>query len=249
MLDWSLFTIPRTFEGIHEIRQTNAAESWSRLIPRPQITMFGDDVGDIVLQYGYWGPVNKNKEGTPLIGEAFLGAERWPLSKDTLCYVNSDIILMQDFVDALEIVSDRFDQFLMVGQRWDIEINVPINFDCEWELDLLVDLETRGRLHQPGGSDYFAFHRGLFTEFPPFAVGRVRWDNWVISNVVAREIPVIDVSLVTTVVHQDVRVMHQAETDEDRRYVALYDRTKGRVAGNITDSTWVLDANGFRKRK
>lgn len=248
MFSWELFAIPRAFAGIHAIRQTNAARSWSRLRPSPQITMFGQDVGDTALVYGYWGLVGRNQEGTPLIGEAFLSMENWPLAKDILCYVNSDIILMQDFVETLEIVAERFDQFLMVGQRWDIEINVPINFDGMWESSLLVDLESRGKLHQPGGSDYFAFSRGLFTEFPPFAVGRVRWDNWVISNMVTHGIPVVDVSLVTTVVHQDVRAVHQAATEEERRYVDLYDRTKGRVAGNITDSTWILDANGFHRR-
>lgn len=247
MFEWELFTIPRAFTGIHKIRQTNAVESWSRLIPRPQITMFGSDVGDIALRYGYWGPIDKNKEGTPLVGESFLSMERWSLAKDILCYVNSDIILMQDFADALEVVSERFDQFLMIGQRWDIDINYPIDFDGTWELDLLVDIESRGKLHQPGGSDYFAFSKGLFTEFPPFAVGRVRWDNWVISNRVTRGIPVIDVSLVTTVVHQDVRTIHQAETDEERQYVSLYNQTKGRVAGNITDSTWRLDESGLHK--
>lgn len=249
MFDWDLFTIPRAFDGIHKIRQTNAVESWSRLIPRPQITMFGSDAGDVLLQYGYWGPVNRNQEGTPLVGEAFLGMERWSLTKDIICYVNSDIILMQDFADALEVVAKEFDQFLMVGQRWDIDINHPISFDDNWELDLLVDLENRGKLHQPGGSDYFAFSRGLFTEFPPFAVGRARWDNWVISSMVARGIPVVDVSLVTTVVHQDVKTLHEANTEEERRYVALYEQTKGKVAGNITDSTWVMDTNGFHKSK
>lgn len=249
MFDWELFTIPRTFEGIHKIRQTNAAKSWSRLVPRPRITMFGGDVGDIALHYGYWGPVNRNQEGTPLVGEAFLSMERWSLAKDILCYVNSDIILTQDFVDALEKVAKEFDQFLMIGQRWDMNINVPIDFDDVWDLDLLIDLESRGKLHQPGGSDYFAFSKGLFTEFPPFAVGRVRWDNWVISSMVTRGIPVVDVSLVTNVVHQDVRVIHQAETDEERRYVALYDRTKGKVAGNITDATWELREDGFHQRK
>jgi len=248
VFDWELFTIPRAFEGIHEIRQTNAAESWSRLIPRPQITMFGQDVGDIALSYGFWAPANINQEGTPLVGGVFLSMENWSLAKDILCYVNSDIILFQDFVDALEKVTKEFDQFLMVGQRWDIDINYRINFDTVWDLDLLIDLESRGSLHQPGGSDYFAFRKGLFKEFPPYAVGRVRWDNWVISSVVARGIPVVDVSLVTTVVHQDVRTIHEAETEEERLYVALYNRTKGRVAGNITDSDWILDDDGFHRR-
>jgi len=249
VFDWDLFAIPRAFEGIHEIRQTNAVESWSRLIPRPQITMFGQDVGDIALSYGYWGPAKKNQEGTPLVGNVFLDMENWSLTKDIVCYVNSDIILMQDFADALERVVDKFDQFLMIGQRWDIDINYPIDFDTTWDLDLLVDLESRGRLHQPGGSDYFAFHKGLFKEFPPFAVGRARWDNWVISSIVDRGIPVVDVSQVTTVIHQDVRTIHEAETEEERRYVTLYNQTKGKVAGNITDSDWILDDNGFHQRK
>jgi len=210
--------------------------------------MFGGDVGDVSLDYGYWAPVDNNQEGTPLVGEAFLSMENWSLSKDIICYVNSDIILMQDFVDALEVVASEFDQFLMVGQRWDIDINYPIDFDTTWELNLLVDLESRGKRHQPGGSDYFAFHRGLFKEFPPYAVGRVRWDNWVISTMVECGIPTVDVSQVTTVIHQDVRTIHEAETDEDRRYVDLYNQTKGEAAGNITDSDWVLDDNGFHKR-
>ena len=45
-------------------------------------------------------------------------------------------------------------------------------------LRLLYEVKTRGRLHPPGGSDYFIFPRNCFTKIPNFAIGRAGWDNW-----------------------------------------------------------------------
>ena len=49
---------------------------------------------------------------------------------DLLCYINCDILLMQDFCDAVKDVREKRLRFLMVGRRWDTEITVPLTSPC-----------------------------------------------------------------------------------------------------------------------
>src|SRR5439155_22966809 len=96
-------------------------------------------------------------------------------SNDVFCYVNADIILMADFMAAIQRTMRQKRQFLMVGRRWDVEITEAMKFEKGWESSLRQRATTQGRLHEPTGIDYFAFSRGLWPTIPPFAVGRPVW--------------------------------------------------------------------------
>ena len=131
----TLFTIPRLFRGEFEIIQRNAIKSWTLLPNCPEIILFGDDEGtaQVALEFGvlHIPDIARNEYGTPLVNDVFEKAQRLA-THDTICYVNADIILLSDFMIALEQVVDRYRRFLMVGQRWDVDIKEHLYFGPIW---------------------------------------------------------------------------------------------------------------------
>jgi hypothetical protein len=125
-----------------------------------------------------------------------------------LAYVNADIILTPEFASLARQVFGLVKEFLVVGQRWDLSVTQTLDFNQGWNVRLLFEVKTRGRLHPPGGSDYFIFPRDCFTEVPRFAIGRAGWDNWMFYHARLEHWPVIDVSSSITVIHQDHDYSH-----------------------------------------
>lgn len=207
----TLFAIPKQFQGPIEVIQRNAIKSWTLLRPRPEIILFGDDGGtaEAAKEFGvgHVAKIERNEYGTPLINDLFEKAQRLA-THEVLCYINADIILMSNFVEAFPLVANRKSRFLVVGQRWDIEIKQPLDFSADWENKLHSYVISQGSLHPPTGIDYFVFPRGIWSEMPPLAIGRTIWDNWLIYQARARGVPVIDATDVVMAVHQDHNYMH-----------------------------------------
>lgn len=207
----TIFAIPKAFAGHIGVIQRNAVRSWARLRPECQIILCGDDAGtkEVAAEYGVdWIPeIKRNEFGTPLLNSAFeqaMATARF----DRMCYVNADIMLLDDFTAAVGRVTCR--KYLVVGQRWDVALKELFDFDGADAGGRLREYIARhGTLHPPSGSDYFVFPKGMSTEqFPPFAVGRPGWDNWFIYSVRRHGIPVIDATRVTTVIHQNHDYQH-----------------------------------------
>lgn len=206
----TLFTIPKAFQGDTAIIQRNAIHSWIRLHPDCEIILCGDDDGvreaASKFRTRHIPYVTRNEFGTPLVDSVFENVERearYPL----LCYVNADIILMKDLISAVKSI--RFHKFLMVGQRWDIDLVEPINFEKDgWEDCLWEHVDRNGSLQPPDGIDYFVFPRETIGILPPFAVGRPGWDNWLIYRARALGISVIDATGVVTAIHQNHDYAH-----------------------------------------
>jgi len=169
-----------------------------------------------------------------------------------MCYVNTDIVLLQDFADALAQVARRFGQFLMIGQRTDLSFSVRLKVGKRgWRQSLGTLARTRGTLHNVGGIDYFAFRRGLYPKVPPFAVGRYAWDNWLVRDVVRRgKVPVIDASARILAIHQEHKRWPKTDTDcqRNRELYATESYHRGKGGNRICDATWILDGRGLRRR-
>ena len=74
---------------------------------------------------------------------------------------------MDDLIDAITQISDRFDRFLMIGQRWDLDVDRLLDFNSGWVEEMRMEVQRNGSLHPPAGSDYFIFPSSLFKEIPP----------------------------------------------------------------------------------
>lgn len=207
----SLFTTPKPFRGQVDVIQRNAISSWTLLRPRPEIMLLGDDEGTeaVAKQYGlqFVPRVARNEFGTPLLNDLFEKAQHLA-AHDLICYVNADIILMSDFMQAARLITARKKRFLMVGQRWDVELKESLDFSFKWEAELRTHVAKYGQLHPPRGMDYFLFRRGLWGRIPAFAIGRTAWDNWLVYRARSRGAAVVDATEVVMAVHQNHDYVH-----------------------------------------
>jgi hypothetical protein len=200
----TLFTTPKPFVGHIGQIQRNAIRSWTLLAPECEVILFGDEPGAAATaaEFGirHVPQLRRNQFGTPLLDDLFAQAKQLA-SHDVLAYVNADIILMKDFLEAVRQVAGCRKRFFMVGQRRNIDVNEPLSFDPNWEQRLRKLALRKGDFYT--GIDYFVFPRNLWEKIPPFAIGRVYWDNWLLYAARLRKAAVIDVTPVVLAIHQN----------------------------------------------
>ena len=174
----TLFAIPKPFRGQSDLIQRNAIASWTRIAPRPEVLLFGDEEGtaEFAQELGvrHVPEVARNEFGTPRLDDLFARAERIATTP-LLAYVNADIILSDEFPAAVARVQAALSRFLMVGQRWDLEVDAPLDFSApDWQRTLADRARRANALQPPTCIDYFAFTRGFAEGLPPLAIGRTR---------------------------------------------------------------------------
>ena len=100
--------MPRAFKGIYAVIQRNAIRSWTMLSPTPEIILLGNDDGTQTLanEFGlkHLPNIDYSEYGTPRIDSMHREVER-EAQNELLCIVNADIILMNDFIEAVVQVS------------------------------------------------------------------------------------------------------------------------------------------------
>ncbi len=91
----------------------------------------------------------------------------------------------------------------MVGRRWNIDLDQPLDFSQpDWQERLRASVLTLGKPTPPEWIDYFVFPRGFYRDLHPFALGRAGFDNWLLWRARSLGGPIIDASEVVMVVHQ-----------------------------------------------
>jgi hypothetical protein len=154
----TLFSVPKPFDGdIGEI-QLRAVQSWREL--DVQVLLLGDErgVADAARGIGveHLSGLERTARGTPRLDSAFALADsvaRFPHR----CFVNADIVLGGDLLEATRAVASVAPRFLLVGQSFE-----------------------DGRPRGAAAMDWFVFSAGIFGEVPPFAIGRAGFDNWLV---------------------------------------------------------------------
>lgn len=167
----TIFSLPKGFVDPHiTLIQRNALASWRDLGPDVEVLLMGDDPGvaEAAHEFGvqHVGDPAKNEFGTPLLDWAFREAAARGTG-DFLCYVNADIILLPDFLDALAALPRT--GHLAIGQRWNCDVTRQLDFKLEGAT-LANWARENGTLDQGRGSDYF-----LFPAPPTSACLRSRW--------------------------------------------------------------------------
>jgi hypothetical protein len=211
----TIFTIPKAFKGHIGTIQRNAIKSWSLLRPQPEIIIFGEEYGteDTArdCRVKHVPAVAQNEFRTPLLSDLFDKAEMHA-THPVLCYVNADIVLMDDFSRTVQLLCDSLREFLMVGCRWDVDIRTALDFrDPSWQARVR-DLALKTNRRRPHNwIDYFVFSTGLGRNLPPFAVGRTCWDNWLIWHARKTGASVVDASEGVVAVHQNHDYAHHPQ--------------------------------------
>jgi hypothetical protein len=270
----TFFACPKSFQGNIDVIQRNAIQSWTHLRPKPEIILLGTEQGvaEISKEFGlvHVADIERNEYGTPLVSSVFqIGQAR--ASHSVVCYINSDIMLTNDFVRAIETVAAKMPRFLVLAQRTDIDINEAWNFDAEdWEADLKSLLVQKGKLHAPSGIDFFCFPRGMYSDVPPFAIGRLYWDNWLVWRARTQGSPIVDITEAVLIAHQNhgyapdkIRQLDTSEINSghhgyafDGRRVELGPEGQRNIALVpaeqvlcIWAATWMIDRKGRLRRR
>ena len=203
----TIFATPKNFTGIYSIIQTNALKSWRALSSEIQIIIFGDSKGSKKIaneiNAEYIPNVRCSPQGTPFLSDMFLQAEK--LAKySILTFINADIILPNNFLSSIKICSLKYNKFLMVSYRWDMDVTSLINFNSNKEIkqfwEKADDLSIK---HACTGIDYFVYRKSQWGKLPDFIIGRPGYDNWLIWRARRKLIPVIDGTNQIKVVHQN----------------------------------------------
>ncbi len=247
----TIFALPKAFKGHFGVIQRNAISQWSRFRPKPEILLFGAEEGtaEIAREFGlrHIPEVERNDFGTPLLSDLFAKAHALA-SNNILCYVNADIILLGDFMGAVQRVASWRDRFLMVGVRRDVELDEPHAYespDRERRLTTLV-LEQNRQIYFRA-IDYFVFRRGLLPNFPPFAVGRMWWDNWFLWKARKSGAALVDASGPVFAVHQLHDYSHHPQGFKGARYGEEAEHNR-KLAGHgfctIEDAPYKLTPQG-----
>lgn len=207
----TLFTAPKPFVDPHIITiQRNALNSWKALGKEVDLLVFGNDEGIAEntreLGISHIPEVKCNTYGTPLIN-SMLALAREVSKSPFLGIINADILLFPDVLTAIRAVERKLKKFLLLGQRWDMEINDRIS-DPDQFKEFRQKIFSEGILHPPMGSDYFIFPKECYQEIPEFAIGRAGWDNWFIYKSRFEGWQVIDCTHDITIVHQNHDYRH-----------------------------------------
>lgn len=252
----TIFTAPKPFAEPHiGCIQRNAIRSWLALGPDVQVILIGDEPGmqQVAGETGaiHLSHVERNEHGTPLVSSIFTlarGYDQTPF----LAYVNSDILMFDDMLEATRAAAMGGRPFVMVGQRWDLEIEQALDLTPGWQSRIRDRARSAGRLHPAGGSDYFVFPRECFAEMPPFAIGRAGWDNWMIYHARKQGWSVVDATASVLIVHQNHDYGHlpgglpHYRLPESKRNVEL---AGGRRAiFSLQDATDLLEDSRVRPR-
>lgn len=253
----TLFTTLRPFTDTHtELIQYNAIGSWVALEPVPQIVLMGDDAGvaEVAREFGllHLPKVETNQEGVPM-RSSMCRLARQVAEHELLCIINGDIIILDGFYEALKRI--RLEQFVAAGRRYNLEIHDAIDFnDFDWRTPLQIRLDQEGKLFSPSAIDYAVYSRSISPPIlPPFPVTHGDWDPWFLFQHQQRGIPVVNLSHVVTVVHQN----HEAPGETKRKRRKWYRSAEGRTAIRQTggfssmitlrEANYVMMGNGLER--
>jgi hypothetical protein len=256
MASITLFSAPKPFTDPHiAMIQRNAIKSWT-LLPDVEVILLGEETGlaEAAKELGvkHLPNVARNESDVPLISSMFQLA-RENSNSDLLCIINADMILMPDFVETAKQAVKLKDKFVLLSQRWDLDVTQPIEFTKGWEEKLRNTVYASGSLHRPVGSDFFLFPLSSFLEVPAFTIGRAGWDNWMIYKARKEGWSVIDCTPSLMIVHQNHDYSHlpdgkphyeHPETNENIRLAG----GQANIRYTILDSTHQLAEGGKLSR-
>jgi hypothetical protein len=248
----TLFSAPKPFTDPHiALIQRNAIKSWT-LLRDVEVILLGEETGlaEAARELGvkHISNVKCNESSTPLISSMFQLA-RQNSNSDLLCIINADMILMSDFLEAAKQAVKLKEKFVLLSQRWDLDLTQPIEFTEGWQNRLSSMVRRQGALHRPAGSDFFLFPKSCYIDIPNFTIGRAGWDNWMIYKARKENWSVIDCTPSVMIVHQNHDYSHlpggkphyeHPDTNENIRLAG----GEANIRYTIIDSTHLLTEDG-----
>lgn len=249
----TIFSIPKGFTDPHIAHiQRNAIASWCA-VAGAEVLLMGNDPGvkEEAARVGarHIPDIAVSEFGTPLLDSAFAVAHG-EAKAPYVMYINGDIVLPPDFSELLERLPAG--PLLAVGQRTDLDIHPDEHVeDAASAAALCARGEREGTLHSVQGIDYFLFRRGQYPAMPPFAIGRMAFDAWLLWAARNAGMRLIDMSEVVRAIHQNHPPVKASEgaarkTNPEALRNHSFVRRKAHFF-TIADATWRLTDEGLRR--
>jgi len=206
----TIFSVPKPFEGrIGEI-QRRALASWAALDGGSvQVLLLGGEPGTAdaarEARAEHVPELSRTEHGTPRLDAAFAAADS--VAKHPIrCFVNADVVLYDDLPEATARVREQAESFLLVGQTVEVD-----------EAGSRTDALAHGRRRGAAALDYFVFPAGLYSNVPPFAIGRACFDNWLVWRA-RQDAIVVDATADVVAAHQRHDYAHVEGGKEEAYY-------------------------------
>ena len=148
--------------------------------------------------------VERNGEGPKKVRSFFDAAQRMA-RHELVCYANCDIVLSTDFLHAVNAADALHGRFLMVGRRWDVNVEAPLAFAAKsWKQELANRAIQSWEQSNGDWIDYFVFRREFYLgKIPEMVIGRAYWDQWLVWRARKMGAVVVDASEAVPAVHQN----------------------------------------------
>jgi len=252
----TFFTIPKPFKGYIDVIQRNAIASWKKIDPSVEIILFGieDGVAQIAKEFNikHVPDIESNEYGTPYVSDLFEKVQKIA-QYDLICFVNCDILLFSNLLDAINRMNRTGKGFFFMGKKKNIDYNNNINIQSNNEKEVMDYIKEFGSFPVGAGTgmDYLVFNKGLIKKMPKFLIGRPVWDNWVMWFAANSKYPFVDCTDIVTALHQNHTYHHVPngrngswegpEADYNRSLLVRSDQIC-----TIKDATYVLTKRWFR---
>jgi hypothetical protein len=188
--------------------QRNALKSWTLATPDAEVILFGDEEGaaETARELGirHVAEVERSGEGPKKVRSFFDAAQRMA-RHELVCYANCDIVLSTDFLHAVNAAVALHGRFLMVGRRWNVNVEAPLAFAAKsWKQELADHAIQSWEQSSGDWIDYFVFRRRFYLgKIPEMVIGRVYWDQWLVWKAREMGAVVVDASEAVLAIHQN----------------------------------------------
>lgn len=198
-----IFSAPGPFVGEGKVRNEQAIRSWLRLIPKPKVTLLGHQIGYDEAARDFGISIERRVDNTfmrvPMFNSMIHRANNSDATISVL--INGDILLNQDFMQALKRVAASFEHFLAVGARYDVD-GMPEEYDARDPLSMgriRSYVRSFGTLQGYEAMDVWAWNsdgpRLYDPVMPHFVFGRRKYENWLThETITAGRRQVVDIS-------------------------------------------------------
>ena len=239
----TVFTAPKPFTDPHiNTIQRNAIRSWLEMGDEVEVLLIGDEEGisDVAseLHAAHLPNVKRTEHGTPLVSSIFHLAHAEGEAQLFL-FTNTDMLFLPETLEIALQMLQRASNFILLGQRYDLDVDGPIDFSSNWDKQLQKQVQERGRLHPLGGSDYFIFPKLPFSQIPDFAIGRAGWDNWMIYYAMRQGGLVVDATPSLMAIHQNHGYGHLTGDQNHQRHPETLENLN--LAGGMRKMFSLLD--------
>jgi len=254
----TIFAVPKAFDVHFGIVQENAIRSWREECPNSEILLMGKEKGIEEIARKFQAKcvpdIKVNRWSTPYLNRLVEKVSQ--VAKfEILTLINADCILVGNLEQIVKTMCKRFSQFLAIAARYDSKIQEPLPIS-NWRSFVLENKgiphplfrQTQGK-KSVGGMDIWIFPKTLYPKIPPFLIGRLNWDSWLVSNVYERQIPIIDISEEIFLIHQ-LHLLHKYKKEPIKTEIEI---NRQLIIGIhkrfVKDANFILKDGKFEKNK